>query len=68
MADRPGHDLRYAIDPTKIREELGWTPKTQFDEGIRKTVRWYLDSRPWWEDILKGDYQDYYERMYANRK
>ena len=68
VTDRPGHDLRYAIDPTKIREELGWKPATEFDEGIRKTVQWYLDSRPWWEDILKGDYQDYYERMYANRK
>lgn len=68
VTDRPGHDLRYAIDPTKIREELGWTPETEFDEGIRKTVQWYLDSKPWWEDILKGDYQDYYERMYANRK
>jgi dTDP-glucose 4,6-dehydratase len=68
VTDRPGHDLRYAIDAAKIQEELGWTPTMTFDEGIRGTVQWYVDSRPWWEDILKGDYQNYYERMYANRK
>ena len=67
VTDRPGHDMRYAIDPTKIHNELGWLPGTSFDEGIRKTVRWYLDNRSWWEDILAGDYKDYYERMYGGR-
>ena len=67
VTDRPGHDMRYAIDPTKIHNELGWLPKTSFDEGIHKTVQWYLDNRGWWQDIIAGDYQDYYERMYSNR-
>jgi dTDP-glucose 4,6-dehydratase len=67
VTDRPGHDMRYAIDPTKIHNELGWLPATSFDEGIQKTIQWYLDNRSWWENILKGDYQDYYERMYAKR-
>ena len=67
VTDRPGHDLRYAIDPTKIHNELGWLPETKFDEGIKKTVKWYLDNKPWWEEILKGDYQNYYEKMYGNR-
>ncbi len=65
VTDRPGHDRRYAIDPTKIHNELGWLPKTTFDEGIQKTIRWYLDNRPWWEHILAGEYQDYYEKMYG---
>lgn len=59
VSDRPGHDLRYAIDPTKIREELGWEPTTSFDEGIHRTIRWYLDNKSWWENILSGKYQDY---------
>ncbi|MBP5662488.1 MAG: dTDP-glucose 4,6-dehydratase [Clostridia bacterium] len=67
VTDRPGHDQRYAIDPTKIHNELGWLPATKFDDGIRRTVEWYLANRPWWENILKGDYQHYYERMYAKR-
>jgi dTDP-glucose 4,6-dehydratase len=67
VTDRPGHDLRYAIDPAKIRAELGWAPTTPFDEGIRRTIGWYLDNRAWWEDILKGDYRNYYERMYVGR-
>ena len=67
VTDRPGHDMRYAIDPTKIRNELGWYPETDFDTGIRKTVQWYLDNRSWWENILAGEYMDYYEKMYANR-
>ena len=67
VKDRPGHDMRYAIDPTKIRNELGWYPETDFDTGIRKTVQWYLDNRSWWENILAGEYMDYYEKMYANR-
>lgn len=67
VGDRKGHDLRYAIDPAKIHAELGWLPDTKFDDGIRQTIEWYLDNREWWEDIIKGEYQDYYEKMYANR-
>ena len=67
VTDRPGHDRRYAIDPSKIHRELGWLPKTPFDEGIQKTVRWYLDNRQWWEEILSGEYQNYFEKMYAGR-
>ena len=64
VTDRPGHDQRYAIDPTKIHNELGWLPTTTFEEGIKQTVQWYLDNREWWENILRGDYQKDYERMY----
>ena len=67
VTDRPGHDRRYAIDPTKISTELGWLPQTTFDEGIRRTIQWYLDNREWWEHILAGEYQTYYERMYSKR-
>ena len=67
VTDRPGHDMRYAIDPSKIHQELGWLPKTAFQDGIRKTIEWYLNHRSWWEDILRGDYQDYYEKMYSKR-
>ena len=67
VTDRKGHDLRYAIDPTKIHNELGWLPETTFAEGIKKTIRWYLDNRDWWEEIISGEYRSYYERMYANR-
>ena len=67
VTDRPGHDRRYAIDPTKIHQELGWLPTTGFDEGIKLTIRWYLDNRAWWENILSGEYQDYYKRMYSDR-
>lgn len=67
VTDRPGHDRRYAIDPTKITIELGWDPKTKFDDGIKKTVQWYLDNRSWWENIISGDYQHYFEKMYGNR-
>ncbi len=67
VKDRPGHDMRYAIDPTKIKNELGWYPETDFDSGIRKTVDWYLNNRTWWENIINGDYVKYYERMYKNR-
>jgi dTDP-glucose 4,6-dehydratase len=62
-----GHDQRYAIDPTKITNELGWTPETSFETGIVKTIRWYLDNQKWVEDITGGDYMKYYERMYGNR-
>ena len=67
VTDRPGHDRRYAIDPGKIHAELGWLPRTSFDNGIRQTVRWYLDNRTWWEHILAGEYQHYYQTMYGNR-
>ena len=67
VTDRKGHDMRYAIDPTKIHNELGWLPETKFVDGIKKTIRWYLDNREWWENIINGEYQNYYERMYGNR-
>ena len=67
VTDRKGHDLRYAIDPTKIESQLGWTPQTKFDDGIKKTVAWYLDNRDWWEKIISGEYQNYYAKMYGNR-
>ena len=67
VTDRPGHDRRYAIDPGKIHAELGWLPRTSFDDGIRQTVCWYLDNRTWWEHILAGEYQHYYQTMYGNR-
>ena len=67
VTDRPGHDRRYAIDPTKIKTELGWHPTTLFDEGIKKTIQWYLDNKSWWERILSGEYQSYYEKMYSDR-
>ena len=67
VTDRPGHDRRYAIDPAKIHRELGWLPTTAFDRGMEKTIRWYLDHRTWWEHIISGDYQNYYEKMYGNR-
>ena len=65
VADRKGHDMRYAIDPTKIHNELGWLPETPFAEGIEKTINWYLNNREWWEAIISGEYKDYYERMYG---
>ena len=67
VTDRKGHDMRYAIDPEKIHRELGWLPETKFADGIQKTIQWYLDNRSWWENIVNGEYQTYYERMYANR-
>lgn len=67
VADRPGHDMRYAIDPTKIATELGWYPETSFKTGIEKTVRWYLDNQEWVKSVTSGDYQKYYDEMYANR-
>lgn len=66
VSDRKGHDLRYAIDPTKIHTELGWLPETKFADGIKKTVKWYLENRKWWEDIISGEYKNYYEKMYGN--
>ncbi len=67
VTDRPGHDRRYAIDPGKIHAELGWLPRTRFDDGMHQTVQWYLNNRPWWEHILAGEYQHYYQSMYGNR-
>ena len=67
VTDRKGHDLRYAIDPTKIRTELGWFPETPFCEGIKKTVAWYLAHKDWWAEIISGEYQNYYQSMYGNR-
>ena len=66
VSDRKGHDLRYAIDPTKIHTELGWLPETKFSDGIKKTVKWYLENRKCWEDIISGEYKNYYEKMYGN--
>ena len=67
VTDRKGHDLRYAIDPTKIHNELGWLPSTPFKEEIKKTIKWYLENRTWWEEIISGEYQNYYAKMYGNR-
>ncbi len=68
VTDRPGHDMRYAIDPTKIAVELGWYPETPFTIGIEKTIRWYLNNQAWVESVASGDYQKYYEQMYHNRQ
>ena len=68
VADRKGHDLRYAIDPTKIHTELGWLPETKFEDGIQKTIQWYLNNKSWWQEIVSGEYRNYYQRMYEERK
>lgn len=67
VTDRPGHDRRYAIDPTKIKNELGWFPETPFEKGIKETIHWYLDNEEWFERVLSGDYQAYYDNMYKDR-
>ncbi len=67
VTDRPGHDRRYAIDPTKIETELGWKPQYTFDTGIAMTIQWYLDNQDWWKHILSGEYSSYFEKMYGNR-
>ena len=67
VTDRAGHDLRYAIDSSKLQKELGWEPSLQFEEGIEKTVRWYLDNQEWMDNVTSGDYQNYYESMYGGR-
>lgn len=67
VKDRPGHDRRYAINPAKIHRELGWLPQTSFAEGIKKTIKWYLDNEDWWQRIISGEYQDYYTKMYGDR-
>ena len=68
VADRKGHDMRYAIDPTKIHTELGWLPETKFEDGIQKTIQWYLNNKSWWQEIVSGEYRNYYHRMYGDRK
>lgn len=67
VTDRKGHDMRYAIDSRKLQEELGWEPSLQFEEGIERTVKWYLDNQEWMDNVTSGDYQKYYEDMYNNR-
>lgn len=68
VEDRAGHDLRYAIDPSKVREELNWEPTTLFEDGIKQTIRWYLDNQTWLEEIRSGEYQDYYKKMYHDKE
>lgn len=67
VTDRKGNDRRYAIDPEKIHRELGWLPETKFADGIKKTIQWYLTHQKWWEDIISGEYQNYYQKMYENK-
>lgn len=67
VTDRPGHDMRYAIDPAKIHNELGWLPATKFEDGIKKTIDWYLDNKDWWQNIISGEYQNYFDIMYGER-
>lgn len=67
VTDRPGHDMRYAIDPTKIHRELGWLPETKFEDGIEQTIEWYLNNKEWWENILSGEYQNYFDKMYKEK-
>ena len=67
VTDRPGHDMRYAIDPTKIHSELGWLPETKFEDGIRQTIQWYLDNKKWWQDIISGEYQNYFDQYYRQK-
>ena len=67
VEDRKGHDRRYAIDPAKIHRELGWLPETKFEDGIKKTVKWYLEHKKWWQDIINGEYQEYYAKMYGSK-
>ena len=67
VPDRAGHDRRYGIDPTKIRDELGWSPETMFADGIKKTIEWYLRHREWWEEIISGEYREYYDKFYGGK-
>ena len=67
VTDRAGHDLRYAIDPAKTIKEFNWQPTIMFDDGIKQTIQWYLDNKEWWENIINGEYQTYYDEMYKER-
>ena len=67
VTDRPGHDLRYAMDPTKIINELGWKPEYDFDSGIAATIKWYLENEDWWKNIISGEYTRYFDKMYGER-
>ena len=67
VKDRPGHDLRYAIDPQKLENELGWKPVYTFDTGIKQTIEWYLNNKQWWENIISGEYQNYFEKQYGDK-
>ncbi len=67
VTDRPGHDMRYAIDPAKLEKELGWEPVYNFDTGMKQTIEWYLNNREWWEHIISGEYSSYFEKMYGDR-
>lgn len=67
VQDRKGHDRRYAIDPAKIHMELGWLPETKFADGIKMTIRWYLDNKSWWQDVVSGEYENYYKKMYGEK-
>ena len=66
MKDRPGHDLRYAIDATKINEKLGWKPSVTFEQGLSKTIDWFLSNQAWLDNVTSGDYQKYYETQYED--
>lgn len=66
VKDRPGHDMRYAIDPTKIKQQLGWKPVYTFDTGIKQTIDWYINNKSWWQNIISGEYKDYFEKQYNN--
>ena len=67
VEDRKGHDLRYAIDPTKLETELGWKPKYNFDSGMKQTIQWYLANKEWWLNILSGEYRNYFQKMYIDK-
>jgi len=67
VEDRKGHDMRYAIDATKIKDELGWEPKHNFEEGIKETVDWFLGNKEWWQKIKSGEYQKYYQQQYGGK-
>ena len=67
VKDRPGHDLRYAIDSTKLKTELGWEPTYNFETGIKQTIEWYLENKKWWENIISGDYKNYFKEQYGDQ-
>jgi dTDP-glucose 4,6-dehydratase len=67
VTDRPGHDMRYGIDPAKMNNELGWLPETNFEDGLSLTIEWYQNNESWWQNVLDGEYQNYYDKMYGDR-